>query len=90
LIGMSRQELIDLAGFLAAVAAVLAAILLVFPLFHLLRARQTIEDLERKLDQPGWSSDQRDEMTRSLAALRRRVRDRRKIAIRIAVLGSYC
>jgi hypothetical protein len=84
---MSHHELTDLVSFLAAIAGTLAAILLAFPLFHLLGARQGIEDLERKLDAPDLSDDQRAEMRISLYDLRLRVRERRRIAIRVAIAG---
>lgn len=77
----------DLIGFLAAAAGTAAALLLAFPLFHLLRAHTAIDDLERKLDAPNLADDVRTEILTSLYDLKLHVRKRRRVAVAVAVAG---
>ena len=84
---MSRQHVAELVGFLAACIGNIAAILLAFPLFHLLRAREAIEDLERNLDEFDRADDRFAEMRASLHDLKLHVRQRRRTAVRFGVIG---
>ncbi|HEY0524828.1 MAG TPA: hypothetical protein VGD08_15655 [Stellaceae bacterium] len=84
---LSRHELADLLGFASAAVAVAAALLLVFPLFHLLRAREAIEDLETDSGSD-MSAEDRQLFEDARKDLKQYVRRRRKTATRVAVAGT--
>ncbi len=84
---VGSRELGDLVSFLAACSGTIAAILLAFPLFHLLRAREAIEDLERNLEAAKQTDGAIPEIRASLHDLRLHVRQRRRIAFRVGVIG---
>ncbi len=84
---MTIHERAELVGLLAGGTGTIAAILLAFPLFHLLRAREAVEDLERNLEAIDPADDRFAEMRSALHDLRLHVRQRRRTAVRIGVAG---
>jgi len=85
--GMTAHDLAELIGILAGFAATIGSLFLAYPLFHLLRAREAIEDLERNLDGADQGDDRFVEMRAALHDLRIHVRRRRRTAIRVGAVG---
>jgi hypothetical protein len=84
---MNHRDVADLLGFAGSASALIGSVLLALPLFHLLRAREAIEDLERKLDASSFTEDQKETMRTALYDLRLDVRARRGSAFRLAIAG---
>jgi hypothetical protein len=84
---VTRREIAELTGLLSALSGTIGSILLAFPLFHLLRAREAIEDIERNLHTIHRTDDRSVEMEAALAVLRLHVRQRRRTAVRVGIAG---
>ena len=75
------------AGIASGFSGAIGSLLLAFPLFHLLRAREAIEDLEQNLARLSPGTDQFVLGSTALDDLRGHVRRRRRTSIRVGIAG---
>jgi hypothetical protein len=82
---MACHDISDLFGFLGAMAGIVAAGLLAYPLFFLLDLRDSFETLTAPA--PGTAQPTVDLFLEAAEDLRRRYRTQRKRPIRVAIVG---
>jgi hypothetical protein len=84
---VTERELADWLGVTGGILATIGSILLAYPLFHLLRAREAIEDLEIAEDEDNTSERVKHDIRVALRDLKQHVRRKRTIAINVGAAG---
>jgi hypothetical protein len=84
---VTTHDFAEVLGVLGGLLGTGGSILLTIPLFHLLRAREAIEDLEIALGQPSISGQESKDVETSLYDLKVHVRTNRRIAINFGLAG---